>query len=167
MSKIYKIGTLSNNDIVLNSEYVSRSHADITCLDDGTYLLTDHSKNGTTVNGFRVQNTSISVKYGDNVLFAGQIPLDWSRIQCAIGGTTGRTVVLPPPPPPTESNGMAVAGFICSFFVPLLGLIFSIIGMNKAKNLAGKGHGWALAGIIISCVGILGKIIYFLAILAI
>lgn len=160
MSKIYKIGTLSNNDIVLNSEYVSRSHADITCLDDGTYLLTDHSKNGTTVNGFRVQNTSISVKYGDNVLFAGQIPLDWSRIQCVSGG--GGT---PPPPPP--SNGMAVAGFICSFFMPLLGLIFSIIGINKAKNLAGKGHGWALAGIIISCVGILGKIIYFLAILAI
>lgn len=165
MSKIYKIGTLSNNDIVLNSEYVSRSHADITCLDNGTYLLTDHSKNGTTVNGFRVQNTSVSVNYGDNVLFAGQIPLDWSRIQCVSGG--GGTGVLPPPPPPSsESNGMAVAGFICSFFMPLLGLIFSIIGINKAKNLAGKGHGWALAGIIISCIGILGQLIFTIALAA-
>ena len=160
MSKIYKIGTLSNNDIVLNSEYVSRSHADITCLDNGTYLLTDHSKNGTTVNGFRVQNTSVSVNYGDNVLFAGRIPLDWSRIQHVI---VDEGTGFLPPPPPSESNGMAVAGFICSFFMPLLGLIFSTIGINKAKNLAGKGHGWALAGIIISCIGILGQLIFTIA----
>ena len=32
------------------------------------------------------------------------------------------------------SNGMATAGFILSFFVPLLGLIFSILGLKKVKE---------------------------------
>ena len=50
------------------------------------------------------------------------------------------------------NNGMAVAGFILSFFVPLLGLIFSIVGVVKSKNLNGAGKGLAIAGIIISAV---------------
>lgn len=52
------------------------------------------------------------------------------------------------------TNGMALAGFILSFFVPVLGLIFSIIGVNKAKSLNGNRRGLAIAGIIISAVGI-------------
>lgn len=165
MSRIYKIGTLSNNDIVLNSEYVSRSHADITCMDNGTYLLTDHSKNGTMVNGFRVQNTSVPISYGDNVLFAGQIPLDWSRIHPSVPGETvvvqPNPPILPPEPKPDGPNGMAIAGFICSFFFPLLGLIFSIIGVNKSKELNGKGHGLAVAGIILSSIEIFGVLIFY------
>lgn len=50
------------------------------------------------------------------------------------------------------NNGMAVAGFILSFFVPLLGLIFSIVGVVKSRNLNGAGKGLAIAGIIISAV---------------
>lgn len=48
-----------------------------------------------------------------------------------------------------KSNGMATAGFVLSFFVPLLGIIFSVIGLSKSKD-AGKGKGLAIAGIIIS-----------------
>ena len=47
---------------------------------------------------------------------------------------------------------MAVAGFILSFFVPLLGLIFSIVGVVKSRNLNGAGKGLAIAGIIISAI---------------
>lgn len=72
----------------------------------------------------------------------------------------------PPPgyyPPPygapmammPTTSGMAVAGFVLSFFgcLAILGLIFSIIGYNEVKGSNGmkKGGGLALAGIIISC----------------
>ena len=63
--------------------------------------------------------------------------------------------------PPQQTNGMGVAGFVLSlvaFFggtVPylsgpiwLLGLIFSIIGLNR------QPRGLAIAGLIISLVGI-------------
>ena len=36
-------------------------------------------------------------------------------------------------------NGIAVAGFICSFFIPLLGWIFGGIGLSRAKKRNGKG----------------------------
>lgn len=49
-------------------------------------------------------------------------------------------------------NGMATAGFILAFFVPILGLIFSIIGVKKASQFNGNGRGLAIAGIIISVV---------------
>ena len=51
---------------------------------------------------------------------------------------------------PEASNGMAVAGFVLAFLIGLLGLIFSILGLNKSKELNGKGKGLSIAGIIIS-----------------
>jgi len=62
----------------------------------------------------------------------------------------------------TRTSGMAIAGFVLSFFCALLGLIFSIIGHNECKNSNGtiKGEGLAMAGIIISiCMMVLGLII--------
>jgi Tfp pilus assembly protein PilE len=49
---------------------------------------------------------------------------------------------------------MAIAGFVCSFFCSVLGLIFSIIGHNECKRSGGTvgGAGLALAGIIISSI---------------
>lgn len=49
---------------------------------------------------------------------------------------------------------MATAGFILSFFVPLLGLIFSILGLKKVKE-TNKGKGLSIAGIIISSIALL------------
>ena len=51
----------------------------------------------------------------------------------------------------TQSNGMAIAGFVLSFFIPLLGLIFSILGL-KRSNETNNGKGLSTAGIIISCI---------------
>lgn len=45
-----------------------------------------------------------------------------------------------------SKNWAAVAGFICAFFIPLLGLIFSIIGLKSEHK------GLAIAGVIISIV---------------
>lgn len=68
----------------------------------------------------------------------------------------------------TGNNGMAVAGFILALFtfffgwIPILGwitwilgIIFSAIGIGKAKRLNGKGRGLAIAGLIISFIGII------------
>ncbi|MCL2570121.1 MAG: hypothetical protein FWE16_02850 [Firmicutes bacterium] len=57
-----------------------------------------------------------------------------------------------PFPPPPPQNGMAIAGLILAFIFPLLGLIFSILGLNKAKQMNGEGHGLAMAGLVISIV---------------
>jgi hypothetical protein len=57
------------------------------------------------------------------------------------------------PPQANKTNGMAIAGFVLAFLLPLLGLIFSIIGVNKAKK-TGTGKGLAIAGIVISAISI-------------
>ena len=64
---------------------------------------------------------------------------------------------------PKKGNGMALAGFIISLVSVLLccggfswlGLIFSIVGVVKAKQVDGKGKGLGIAGIIISSIGMI------------
>ena len=51
-----------------------------------------------------------------------------------------------------EGNGMAVAGFICSFFIPLLGWIFGGIGLKRSKERGGKGKAFSIAAIVIASV---------------
>ncbi|MBR6459011.1 MAG: hypothetical protein IKS49_02475 [Actinomycetaceae bacterium] len=55
----------------------------------------------------------------------------------------------------SQTNGMAIAGLICAFLFTPLGLIFSIIGLKKSKQLNGEGKGLSIAGIIISVIGII------------
>jgi type II secretory pathway pseudopilin PulG len=57
-------------------------------------------------------------------------------------------------PTRTRTSGLAIAGFVCSFFCGVLGLILSILGRNECKRSGGTvgGEGLALAGIIISCI---------------
>jgi len=64
-----------------------------------------------------------------------------------------------------QTSGMAIAGFVCSFFCGVIGLVFSIIGRNECKRSAGmiRGEGLALAGMIIS---IVQMVIMFFGILA-
>ena len=51
----------------------------------------------------------------------------------------------------TDSNGIAIAGFVCALLgVNVVGLILSIIGLSNAKKANGKNKGLALAGVIIS-----------------
>lgn len=53
-------------------------------------------------------------------------------------------------PAPQRYNGVAVAGFILSFFIALAGLICSIIGLKQTKERGEKGRGLAIAGITLS-----------------
>ncbi len=61
---------------------------------------------------------------------------------------------------PEQNNVMAIVGFVLSFFVAVAGLICSIIGYRNVPKYGGKGRGFALAGIIISIVSIIGTVIY-------
>lgn len=67
------------------------------------------------------------------------------------------------PPVATRTSGMAIAGFVLSFFCSILGLIFSIIGYNEVKRSNGMvtGGGLALAGIIISIIQLVLAILWF------
>lgn len=64
---------------------------------------------------------------------------------------------------PKQGNGLAVAGFVVSLVSSLLccgsfnliSLILSIVGLSKAKSLGGTGKGLAIAGIIISAIGLI------------
>ncbi len=52
----------------------------------------------------------------------------------------------------TSYSGMAIAGFVLAFFFPILGIIFSAIGMGQTKDSRMKGRGLAIAGLTISIV---------------
>ena len=68
----------------------------------------------------------------------------------------------------TKSNVMAILGFIFSFFISLLGLIFGIIGLSKSKKepYNGDGRGLSIAAIIISCISMIFSLFFVTAILA-
>lgn len=68
---------------------------------------------------------------------------------------------------PRQGNGLAIAGlilgivsvfFFCISFISLLcgicGLIFSILGMRRAK-ITGTGRGMAIAGLVLGVAGLL------------
>ena len=60
-------------------------------------------------------------------------------------------------------NGMCIAGFVLSFFVSILGLIFSAVGYKQATDRNEGGRGLAIAGLILSIVFICVKIITYFA----
>ena len=63
-------------------------------------------------------------------------------------------------PPPAKTNGLAIAGFVLSFLVSLVGLILSIIALTQINGSNGtqKGKGLAIAGIIIGALSMLATV---------
>ncbi|KOA61101.1 beta-galactosidase [Bifidobacterium animalis subsp. animalis MCC 0499] len=55
-------------------------------------------------------------------------------------------------PEPTTWNGLCIAGFVCSFLVPIVGLILSIVALTQINRTGEKSRGMAIAGIVISIV---------------
>jgi hypothetical protein len=80
------------------------------------------------------------------------------------------TTPYPPARPhASRTSGLAIAGFVCSFFCGLIGLILSIMGRNECKRSGGTigGEGLALAGIIISCISLALGTLVVVAVVAI
>ncbi|WP_157508999.1 DUF4190 domain-containing protein [Luteipulveratus halotolerans] len=63
------------------------------------------------------------------------------------------TDVFAAPPLRTGRNGLAIAGFVVSFFGGALGLVLSVVGLLESRKYVGRaGRGLAIAGICISVV---------------
>lgn len=65
-----------------------------------------------------------------------------------------------------KKNDFAILGLVCSIFMGLPGLIFSIIGLSQIKKTGQDGKGMCIAGIIISILQmVLGSILFILILL--
>lgn len=63
--------------------------------------------------------------------------------------------------PATKSTStMAVLGLVFAFFLPLLGFIFSIIGLGQTKPGKQGGRGLAIAGLILSSIFMVASLIF-------
>ena len=60
------------------------------------------------------------------------------------------------------TNIPATLGLVFSFISPIVGLIISIIGLNRSRRLNGLGRGQAIAGIIISIVSMIVSIAIYM-----
>ena len=63
-----------------------------------------------------------------------------------------------------KTNTICLLGFIFSFVIPVVGLILSILGFVQTKKEE-KGHGLALAGIIISLSITLLVVIFYIVLI--
>lgn len=77
----------------------------------------------------------------------------------------GENVVNNTIPSQKKTNGYAIVGFVLSFFVSIAGLIVSIIGLKKSKELE-NGKGLSIAGIIISIVILVFQILVILIVMS-
>ena len=57
----------------------------------------------------------------------------------------------------SSSDTFAIVGFVLTFFVPIVGLILSILGMKSTKN-----KGFAIAGVILNSIIVLFTVIIIL-----
>ena len=57
----------------------------------------------------------------------------------------------------SSSDTFAIVGFVLTFFVPIIGLILSILGLKSTKN-----KGFAIAGVILNSIIVLFTIIIIL-----
>ncbi len=75
------IGKTPNCQYVLNDPRISRQHCKI-ILDGQKYFIMDlHSKNGTFVNGGKIQSgIRIPINIGDEIVLSGFLKLDWNVI---------------------------------------------------------------------------------------
>ncbi|MBR5893870.1 MAG: FHA domain-containing protein [Bacteroidaceae bacterium] len=77
-----EIGRNPQCDICVDSSIctVSGSHSTIE-YKDGIFYYSDHSTNGTVVNGKKVKDETVEIKYGDSIALAGTYELDWAQIR--------------------------------------------------------------------------------------
>ena len=78
--RIIRIGRSQSNHYVLQHPSVSSSHADLRVLDNGIMEYTDHSTNGTLVNGRFVHNATVRLQGHEVLEFPGHIRVRVSEI---------------------------------------------------------------------------------------
>ena len=112
--RVIQIGRNASNDIVYNEPSISGNHADLTIGDDGQMILSDHSTNGTIVNGQPLHQSSRPVSFGDSILFPGGFQLDWNQVAAMVQPATPPQMPQMPPQPqfsPMDLDMNASAGY--------------------------------------------------------
>ena len=66
-----------------------------------------------------------------------------------------------------QVNTLAMLGLVFAFVSPLVGLILSIIGLNKSRQLNGLGRGLAIAGIIVSILSMVLSVLMYMYLLSV
>lgn len=65
---------------------------------------------------------------------------------------------------PPKTNSLAIWGFILAIFLPLIGLILSIVAVSQIKKRNEGGKGLAIAGIIIGSILLFFQLIFFIGV---
>ena len=67
---------------------------------------------------------------------------------------------------PVKLNNLALIGFISAFFIPIVGLICSIIGLSQVSKSKQRGKGLAISGIVVSVLVALAQLLTLVIIIA-
>ena len=135
------VGSRADNDIVIDSPYVSKHHLSIKGLEipqtGGAVRyaieITDNSTNGTGVNGRPLRKQSMTIDYDGTlnlpeVLLAAraECPLDWQEVVQRLkekGWKRGRMPIIDPPPPvPAPQEKLSALLSVVCILIPLVGL---------------------------------------------
>lgn len=167
------IGRSSSCDVVLPSQYVSSSHATLRVENIGNTgggcwaKFTDHSTNGTCVDGRRIHNESTSFLWKaasghkielPEILLSGRpdCRLDWAEVQKALGRKKRKRTPSEPHPLPTApltEPGLSAGLAIVSFLFPIVGWVLWAIWHKdtprRARTASFCGWGGFAVGIII------------------
>ena len=119
--KVITIGRSSNNDEKINDPYVGRHHCQI-IYDNGQFRIVNiDAKNGTYVNGNKI-NGEMILSSAD-IVKIGNTVIPWKTYFVEIG----ESPLPPPPPPPPPSygiwvflSGLASLGFIAYIVIDYL-----------------------------------------------
>lgn len=72
----------------------------------------------------------------------------------------------PAPQPIVATNWLAVLGLIFAFLMPIAGLVLSILGKSRAREMNGNGETIAKAGLIISIIELALAVLAFILVYA-
>ena len=124
--KVISIGNHARNTIHVAGDRVSRFHATIKQMNDGKWLICDHSTNGTTLNGTRLpKGVYVKIKKGDQIKCAG-VAVD----NPVTGGGSSKIGAI------IAAACVAVAAIVCCIiFIPKTQTDQKIVEKNKSSVL--------------------------------
>lgn len=171
-----KVGRASDNDILVNNEYVSGHHLVIRGLKNeqtGGYQLEmeDISSNGSGMDGRRIYKQTVKVDYTSTtmlpqVLLAGrgECPLDWAEVvkqlkqQGWMDKPSSSSSLVSPPLPQNPDEKLGCLLTLVSFLFPIVGWVLWAVWKDQYHTKASSAAKWAWIGF---AVGIVYNIIVF------